>query len=137
MDKNLRLEYPSMVWVKFFGEEAVRHWNEFNSCNQPFFVLCFGGVLGQHVDDELLSAVDRNRGSLIIHQYTAGLLDGIYKFDRILANCDSRALYPLCQEFMVNLEDWGRHCEALLKDPRLFVDLQRGSSSTGLFRIDD
>jgi hypothetical protein len=135
MDPVLRNKYPKMRWCKFFGNEAIGYWRALNARGTPFFVLVTGGILGSHIDDELLEAIDNNRGTLIIHQTTTNMLDSVFTFDRILANADRKALYPLCQEFIPDMATWDRYAEALLCDDKLFIDIIREERRITTFRL--
>jgi DNA mismatch repair ATPase MutL len=135
IDKQLRKTYPHMKWFSFFTDAAQAYWKKLNKSHKPYFVLASKGILSQHVDDDLLELVDSTRGILIIHQITTGLLDSIFRFDRILANADRKHLYPLCTGLKIQGEDgkseaildqvtWDNLCTSLIQDPKFFLDIQ-------------
>jgi hypothetical protein len=135
MDPELRSRYPAMRWCKFFGQEALNLWRALNARAEPFYVLVSGGILGMHIDDELLEIMDNNKGTLILHQTGTNMLDSVFTFDRILANADRKVLYPLCQDFVQNMAAWDKYAEALLQDSKLFIDIIKGVNNASLFKI--
>lgn len=135
IDPELRSRYPAMRWCRFFGPEALNLWRALNSRGEPFYVLVSGGILGMHIDDELLEIIDANKGTLILHQTGTNMLDAVFTFDRILANADRKVLYPLCQDFVPNMAAWDKYAEALLQDSKLFIDLIKGVNNATLFKI--
>lgn len=135
MDPILKTRYPKMRWCKFFGNEAMGYWRALNARGTPFYVLVSGGILGSHIDDDLIETIDKNRGTLIIHQTVANMLDSVFNFDRILANADRKSLYPLCQEFVEDMGTWDRYMEALLCDEKLFLDIIRAEKRMSIFRL--
>ena len=134
-DPVLRTRYPKMRWVKFFDKEAVTYWRAFNARGKPFYVLVSGGILSHHIEDELMETIDTNRGTLIIHQMSPNLLDTVYSFDRVLANADRKAIYPMCQSLIPDVATWERLCEAMIRDSRLFVDIVAWKKTLGTFKI--
>jgi hypothetical protein len=138
-DKYLVRRFPKMKWFKFFNEQVAAVWNTYNKYSietgTPFYVLVSGGILAPHIDDDLLEVLDRNRGTLILHQPATNMLDMLYPFDEIYYNGDQKAGYPLFQNYYENTESWYRAAEVLIREQGSFLHLHRLTKTVDLVRL--
>jgi hypothetical protein len=133
LDKLLQKCFPKMEWFKFYGPDAIAAWDKHNKSGKQFFVLSSGGILGNHIDDDLLEVVDKNCGHFIVHQPVTNLLDMVYEFDHVFYNGDVKAAWSIFQGFYKSIDTYNNDINGLIKDPNKFLYLNRANRQVSPF----